>query len=123
MLQPNRLFESAYIRKGFKFPSDYLNFLKSYDLEGEDIWWFIGGDDNSNPDFWFRTLTEQYPYRCLIPFAKLDGYDDIACFDGESEDGSPQVFMIHSFASPGWELRGTWPTFSAWYADVKAIFD
>lgn len=48
-----------------------------------------------------------HPNRCLIPFAKRDDNDDIACFElGKGES----VIIIHDFASHGFEDRYTTPS-------------
>lgn len=73
-------------------------------------------------DFWYlmpkeqvperiHGLIERYPNRKLIPFARRDDCDDIACF--EIGKGS-RVQIIHDFASEGWEQRGEYDDFWAW---------
>lgn len=55
----------------------------------------------------FRGLAQRYPTRELFPFAYRQDNDDTACWGrGMGE----KVFVIHDFASPGWE-------------DVKAFDD
>lgn len=56
-------------------------------------------------------LAQRYPSRKLIPFARRQDNDDIACWQvGSNED----VFVIHDFASPGWEERDRFPSFYDW---------
>jgi hypothetical protein len=57
-------------------------------------------------------LTERYPTRKLIPFARRQDNDDIACWQvGANEE----VFIIHDFASPGWEQHGQFASFYDWF--------
>lgn len=57
-------------------------------------------------------LLMRYPNRNLIPFARRDIGDDIACF--ELNHGE-RVFIVHDFASEGWERRQEFDNFWAWY--------
>ena len=57
-------------------------------------------------------LLKRYPSRNLIPFARRDDNDDIACFEvGYGE----RVFIVHDFASEGWERRQEFDSFWAWF--------
>jgi hypothetical protein len=59
----------------------------------------------------YNGLKTRYPNRCLIPFAKRDDNDDIACFElGKGES----VIIIHDFASPGFEDRYTFNDIFEW---------
>lgn len=52
-----------------------------------------------------------YPERALVPFARRQDNDDVACWEaGQGE----QVFIVHDYASPGWERRGVYPNFYVW---------
>ena len=47
-------------------------------------------------------MQARYPERRLIPFARRDDCDDLACFEiGKSG----RVQLIHDFANSGWEQR------------------
>jgi hypothetical protein len=51
----------------------------------------------------WRGLAQRYPTRELFPFAYRQDNDDVACWErGMGE----KVFVIHDFASPGWENEG-----------------
>ena len=65
-------------------------------------------------DAWLKLLRRSYPARQLIPFAKYDYTDDIACFDASLLSENPSVYYIHMFATPGWENRGNVIDFNAW---------
>lgn len=60
----------------------------------------------------WRGLAERYPTRVLFPFAYRQDNDDVACW---SRDGGEKVFVIHDFASPGWEDEGTFDSTWAWF--------
>lgn len=58
-----------------------------------------------------RGLADRYPSRELLPFAYRQGDDDIACWSrGEGE----KVYVIHDFASPGWESGGQFEDTWSW---------
>ena len=59
-----------------------------------------------------RRLAELYPERELFPFAYRQDNDDVACWSsGEGE----RVFVIHAFASPGWENEAEFSDVWAWF--------
>lgn len=63
-------------------------------------------------------LAQRYPDQKLIPFARRQDNDDIACWKvGANEE----VFIIHDFASSGWEQRSRFPSFYDWFR--RAIED
>jgi len=58
-------------------------------------------------------LRERYRSRVLVPFARRQDNDDIACFVPNGHNY--EVAIIHDFASPGWEQHETFPDFWAWF--------
>lgn len=54
-------------------------------------------------------LKSRYPSRQLIPFALRTDCDDVACWDLSKNEES--VFIIHDFASEGWEEQSEFKTF------------
>ena len=56
-------------------------------------------------------LAQRYPARKLIPFARRQDNDDIACWQIGAKE---EVLIIHDFASPGWEDRERFPFFYDW---------
>jgi len=38
----------------------------------------------------------------------------LRCFDGKDISGNPRVFIIHDFASPGWENHSEFKDFLEW---------
>ncbi|KDD67535.1 hypothetical protein ABH912_000105 [Pseudomonas sp. BT76 TE3572] len=105
-------------RQNFTYPKEFINTISTTPPIDIEPWWFIvfeEGDVNS----WYDTLKKLYPKRELIPFAKFNANDDIACFDGDDNSGNPKVLIIHAYASEGWEHHGSYNNFSEWL--TKAI--
>ncbi len=107
------LFDINKIYTGFQYP---VSFVKAIELNLLDFefWYFM-----SNEQVLMRIngLMKRYPNRKLIPFAKRDDNDDIACFEVGKE---PKVQIIHDFASEGYEQRGEYANFWSW---MKAAVD
>jgi hypothetical protein len=57
-------------------------------------------------------LAKRFPARDLVPFARRQDNDDIACW--EPSRGTEKVVVVHDFASPGWEERAEYPGFYDW---------
>ena len=60
----------------------------------------------------FQSLAERYPNRELFPFAYRQDNDDVASW---SKDAGEKVFIIHDFASPGWEDEGAFENVWSWF--------
>jgi len=58
-----------------------------------------------------RGLRERY-VRKYVPFASRQDTDDIACLDPELPG---RVFIVHDFASEGYELRQEFESFWDWF--------
>ena len=96
----------------FTYPESYL---KVIDLKLLDFdHWFL-----MNPKQLIerrKELLKRYPNRNLVPFAGRYDSDDIACFEvyyGE------RVFIVHDFASEGYERRQEFDDFWSWF--ISAI--
>jgi hypothetical protein len=59
-----------------------------------------------------RGLAERYPSRELFPFAYRQDNDDVACW---SRGTGEKVFVIHDFASTGWEDEAAFDDVWAWF--------
>lgn len=105
---------------GFAMPAAFVDFVESGTRIDLEPWWFLC-DHPASADFWLDQLRKQYPERALVPFAKLQDTDDVACFDGADFSSCPGVLYIHAFASPGREMRGEAEDFSVW--PMRAISD
>jgi hypothetical protein len=111
------LFGPELLPRNFRYPANFLTAVKENSLPEVEPWWFLCIHE-SNARFWLTTLRSQFPDRDLVPFAKLEDSDDLACFDGADTSGAPRVFYIHAYTSPGHEGRGEVPTYEAWLADA-----
>jgi hypothetical protein len=91
---------------GFSYPALFVRVVE-LGLTDLEPWWLL--EDEPLIDR-HRGLIARYPSRRLLPFARRQDNDDVACWD-LAEGG---VVIIHDYASPGYELRARLPNFSAW---------
>lgn len=98
---------------GFKYPVAYTEMMSEEFISDIEPWSFICEFQESS-SFWISEVKERYPTRKLVPFAKVNYSDDIACFDGADTSGDPKVYYVHAFASAGWEDRGYTDNFEEW---------
>ena len=91
----------------FEYPEAYekLLELKLFDF---DVWYLI---PEEQAQIRLMGLQERYPSRKLIPFARRDDNDDIACFEVGKNN---RVQIIHDFASLGFEHRAELQDLWAW---------
>ena len=61
---------------------------------------------NTRNEIWYR-------------LKKKSDSDDVACFDGHSTSGDPNVYYVHAFASPGWADHDAVANFSACFAAAE----
>lgn len=94
----------------FTYPPSFTRFAKGA-LPNLTPWRFLCAEE---PEYFVNGLRKRYPSRRLVPFARRDDNDDVACFDAADTSGDPRVLFIHDFADPGWELRGTAENFEHW---------
>jgi hypothetical protein len=90
----------------FSYPPEFLRVLE-LELTSLDPWWIIEGDVLRATA---SGIKDRYPARRLIPFAKREDNDEVACFDLDNV----RVSVIHDFADPGWEERASFPDFASW---------
>jgi len=107
-------FESSV--QNFKFPQAYLKIVK-LGMADLDHWFLLS--DNLIQDR-SRSLKRRYG-RELIPFAGRYDCDDIACFEIGFDN---RVFIVHDFASVGWERRQEYDNFGEWLLEaVRELID
>lgn len=101
------LFTQDELPKGFSYPRQFLHILELgiTDLQP----WYILEENQLRETI--QGLSKRYPERQLIPFARRQDNDDIACWDLASGES---VFIIHDFASSGWEGRKKFESFYDW---------
>ena len=92
----------------FEYPG---SFLRTVDLGLTNIepWEVLFG---AKLQRCFDGLKERYPSRNLVPFAARIDNDDVACWDKNEPD---KVFIVHDFASEGYERRGEFDSFWLWF--------
>ena len=117
MTQPY-LFPLEVLPTGFQFPRSFTNFVSGGEIPYLEPWWFIC-EDAKLADGWLKIVKDWYPKRPLVPFAKYEGTDDIACFDGSAVSNDPIVHYVHTFAESPYEARGWVPNFDAWLARAQ----
>ena len=82
--------------------------MKSLNLIDFDYWYFIPENQLAQR---INGLKTRYPNRQLVPFARRDDNDDIACFEvGKGEI----VQIIHDFSSQGFEQREEYKNIWLW---------
>lgn len=97
--------------KDFQYPKEYLKLLK-LGLKDFEYWYFF-----EEKAFISRLngLSKRYPNRQLVPFARIDDCDNIACFENGKGNS---VQIIHDFATSGYEQVKEYSNFWAWFRDV-----
>ena len=95
----------------FVYPKAIYKLLE-LNLTDFDVWYFM---DKESVKIRLEGLRERYPERSLVPFARRDDCEDVACFEvGKGE----KVFIVHDFASSGWEQREIYENVWEWFKDV-----
>jgi len=67
-------------------------------------------------DEYSKDLKERYSKRDLIPFAIRIDCDDVACWD--LSKNKTKIYIIHDFASDGWEEQEEFENFDKWFIQV-----
>lgn len=101
--------------KGFIYPESFIGFVEG-EIPDLEPWRFFYVEEL---DSRFIGLSQRYPDKVLIPFARREDNDDIACFDGDVRSDNPKVLIIHDFASQGWEERGSYDDYFCWLEAAK----
>lgn len=94
--------------RGFSYPESFIKIIELNLLNYE--FWYIMSEEQAERRI--RGLRERYPERFLVPFARRNDNDDIACFDVETNN---EVHIIHDFASIGFEQREVYKDFWVWF--------
>ena len=101
------LFNIKEIYSDFQYPA---SFVKAVELNLLDFeFWYVM--TNEQVATRINGLMKRYPNRKLVPFARRDDNDDIACFEVGKE---AKVQIIHDFASEGYEQREEHDNFWSW---------
>jgi hypothetical protein len=92
--------------ENFNYPHQFLRIVELGLIDLEP-WYLLDGKALRDT---LSGLSIRYPERRLIPFARRQDNDDIACWEAEAIT----VYIIHDFASPGWEQRAQFVSFYSW---------
>lgn len=109
------LLAEADLPPGFIYPHE---FRRMVDLGIVDMepWYVIQGEVLRNA---LQGLRARYPDSGLVPFARRQDNDDIACWPAPF---AGEVLIVHDFASPGWEQRARFATFYDWFRQAVEDF-
>ena len=114
----NKEFLAAeFIDVGFKYPTEYVKLVNNQELISTSTWWLIGNTTNAFQTS-FETINQIYKStKLLIPFAKTDQSNMLACFDKEH-----RVYLVscekNTITNANWETRFHYKDFNAWLKDV-----
>ncbi len=92
---------------GFEYPRPFLRLVERELLYFEP-WFVLLGDQLR---LRHSGMAERFPDRRIVPFARREDEDDVACFDA---DDPASVLVLHDFAGPGWERPRRLDSFAAW---------
>lgn len=92
----NKLLDQNELPVGFSYPTEFIRIVEQGLLDFDP--WIILGNDRLRTRY--EGIKQRYPKRELIPFARREDNDDIACW--EVNKGG-RVIIIHDFASEGYE--------------------
>ena len=101
--------------KDFVYPKEFQKILHC-NLVDLGIWYLM---TEKQVETRIQGLQKRYPHRKLIPFARRDDGDDIACFEIGQKDS---VQIIHDFSMEGYEQREKYKTFWDWFRYALELF-
>ncbi|MBF2053743.1 MAG: hypothetical protein IGS03_09815 [Candidatus Sericytochromatia bacterium] len=109
------LFTPAELPAGFVYPQGLIDLAQS-DQGLSGSWWLIG----QNPAYarlCLAQLQQRSPHKPLVPFAKNDDEEVLACFDGEDRSDNPRVYFdtFSNLSTVNWAQRYSL-SFSEWLA-------
>lgn len=105
------IFNINTVYKDYFYPEEYIKII-DLNLVDMSVWYLM---EKEQVEVRINGLRNRYPKRKLVPFAKRDDRDDIACF--EVGKGN-KVQIIHDFASDGYEQRIEYESFWDWFRDA-----
>lgn len=105
------IFNVQQMFEGYEYPREFLKIVE-LNLIDFDFWYVM---PKEQLEIRIKGLKDRYPDRKLIPFARRDDCDDIACFEVGKEN---KVQIIHDFASAGYEQRKEYDCFWDWFKDA-----
>ena len=106
-----QLLEESERPEWFSYPREFLRIVDQ-NLLDFDPWIVLQGERLRTR---YKGLKERYPDRELVPFARRDDNDDVACWEKGNEKS---VVIIHDFSSCGYEQRESFSSFWDWFRNV-----
>lgn len=108
------LFSQAQVPEGFQYPHRLIETAHNDSQLGSGAWWLIA----EMPDYAILCLKQtqaRSPNKVLIPFAKNDQENILACFDGDERSDNPRVYFdtFSDMSGVDWEQRYSL-SFSEW---------
>lgn len=101
----------------FNYPDDYKSFIKNKDKLNETAWWLIGETKGFFSTCFTVINIEQKSTKLLVPFAKSDQSNILACFDE-----AHRVWLTscenNDITDADWDNRFSVPNFTAWLDKV-----
>ena len=91
---------------GFLYPRQFVRVVE-LGLTDLEPWLILQGEQLHGH---LLGLRKRYPLSSLVPFARRQDNDDVACWDVTKSN----VVIIHDFASPGFEGRQEFENFNSW---------
>ena len=101
---------------GFVYPDDYRTFAESGVHRVGDRnygWTVLDSECLDNFVGYARKISPNLP---LVPFMRVYGHDNIACFDGSIVGGDPKIYFLN-FCGPT-RCFSSGQTFSEWIATI-----
>lgn len=105
------LYNISVIYSNYVYPAEFVKIVE-LNLVDFEIWYLMS---NEQVNIRIEGLKSRYSSRNLIPFARRDDSDDIACFEVEKGNS---VQIIHDFAGEGFEQRKEYKCFWDWFRDA-----
>lgn len=111
------LLAAEYLDINFQYPAEYKNFLKKREQLDSTPWWLIGTTEGFFQSCFDVINTDYKSKKLLIPFAKSDEMNLLACFDT-----SHRIWFHdcekNDITNADWDNRYSMPDFSAWLERV-----
>jgi hypothetical protein len=98
----------------FSYPNEFLRIVRQGLLDFDP--WIVLVDERLRTRL--AGIRERYPSRDIVPFARREDNDDVACWDNRRPG---MVVVIHDFASPGYENKQEYNDFWAWFREAIEV--
>ncbi len=109
-----RLLKEDELPDWFDYPHELLRIVNQ-EIIDLDPWIILQGDQLRTR---FDGIKNRYPSRALVPFARREDNDDVACWD---KDYPGKVVIIHDFASSGYEQKEEFENFWDWFRSAIEV--